>query len=90
MSLICRLFHWPKPHWNTIMEIPIWERQAGNVVTTIGDRPIKEQYYQNPDKTLSKHIEPDLDFKLIGKLIEQRRKCFSCSYVRVKYQRFKI
>lgn len=87
MSLICRLFHWPKPHWNTLTEIPIW---ASTATIVVGDRPNKEQLYINPDKTMVKHIEPDLDFKLVGKLIEQRRKCFSCSYVRVKYQRFRI
>lgn len=87
MSIICRLFHWPKPHWNTITEIPIW---AGRGTLTLGNQPTKEQLYQNQDKTMVKHIEPDLDFKLVGKLIEQRRKCFSCSYVRIKYQRFRI
>ena len=89
MSIICRLFHWPKPHWNTLNEIPIWESRVFGV-TTLGGQPTKEQLYQNPDKTTVKHIEPDLSFKLVGKLIEQRRKCFSCSYVLVKYQRFKI
>ncbi len=90
MNLLCFLrFHY-FGSWYRIQEVPIWHRTYCNV-TCVGNQPVKEQLYTSGTGTI-KRIEPDVDFRLVGKVVEQRRTCLraGCHYTHVQFKKWKV
>ena len=79
--------------WFAITEVPIW--RDGDFITgktAVGNQPVKEQLYNYGKGGTIKKFELDVGYRLIGKVIEQRRTCvrIGCHYTQVQLKRWKV
>lgn len=59
------------------------------VKTALGNQPHERKTYSSK-AGLVERIEPDLDYVLAGKVIEQRRVCANCGYTKIDKQRWMV
>lgn len=90
MTLQCILGH-RYAHWHAIQEIPVWESGMGDLKpAALGNQPTTRNVYNNGNGGLVSRIEPDLDYRLAGKVLEQRRVCANCGYTQIDKQRWRV
>jgi hypothetical protein len=80
--------------WHAITEIPIWKRGSfgDGLCLVVGNQPVREQLYSTSGGGTLKKFEPDTQFHLVGKVIEQRRTCIrpGCHYIQVQLRKWKV
>jgi len=80
--------------WYAITEVPIWRRGTlgDNRTTCVGNQPVTDRLYSDGRGGTILKYEPDIRFRLIGKVIEQRRTCTrpGCHYTQVQLKRWKV
>lgn len=91
MKLQCILSH-RYAHWHAIQEIPVWQYRGAfsPKPEALGNQPMALNTYGNRISGFVSKIEPDLDYVLAGKVIEQRRVCANCGYTQIDKQRWTV
>lgn len=91
MTLPCFIRHSFGP-WGKVQEIPIWKwfRSSGTNITLVGGQPLIRKLYSNGNGGRVEQMVADLDFRLIGKAVEQRRSCLFCNYTQIDIKKWKV
>lgn len=93
-KLLCLLHLHFYGSWHRITEVPIWRRGSigDDRKTVVGNQPVAKQLYSDGKGGTILKYEPDIHFRLIGKVIEQRRTCVrpGCHYTQVQLRRWKV
>ncbi len=77
--------------WGKVQELPIWlDDTVGRSRRAIGWQPIHVQTYIDPSGKLYGREAVNHDYKLVGKIIEQRRTCTRCSFTQIHKQTWSI
>lgn len=79
----CFLFFHQFERWGRVFEVPVWQSGLSLKPRALGDRPMTKAVYHDGTKFVS-HVEPDLDYILAGKFVEQRRECARCGLTQVR------
>jgi hypothetical protein len=68
--------------WGHAQELPIWDVRPGLTrgQRSIGYQPTERKLYQDMQGRQYEKVIADLDWILVGKVIEQRRSCRLCGF----------
>lgn len=77
--------------WERIQELPLWHRTFPTDNWAIGTQPQElRRYINNTTKNEFSQWTNDENFRLVGKVVEQRRKCAVCDYTEVNMQQWRV
>ena len=83
-EFFCRLRLHDFGGWSATQELPLWKTaRPSNAAYAIGYQPTERKLYTSGNGFIEKLV-PDLDYKLVGKAIEQRRTCRRCYRTQVR------
>lgn len=87
---MCFLFFHKRSRWSIFAEVPLWKNGDYSISSVVaGDQPKRDVIYRT-SQGLTRGIEPDPGFRIIGKLIEQRRRCERCGLTETKYTKILV
>ena len=75
--------------WERITEVPLWHSGDTDLPDCAGNQPQTEKLYKTKAGIVGR-IEADLNYRLSGKIVEQRRTCGRCGYVQVDFQKLVV
>lgn len=89
MTLRC-IFGHRYARWGMIQEIPVWDSGLSLKPRALGNQPQTKQLYSDGKGGAVLRTEADIDYRLVGKVIEQRRVCDTCGYTQIDKQRWSV
>lgn len=89
MKLSARCYIHVRAKWELKAEIPLWH-YAMLHQWAAGNQPRVLCTYQRADKSTWSQYDPDLNYVLAGKLIEQTNTCPVCGFVRHKWTKVTV
>ena len=69
--------------WTAVQELPLWKHNT-SLHRAIGNQPVERRTYAGTDGKLYEKYVSDLDYRLVGKVYEQRRVCWTCYLTQIR------
>ena len=78
--------------WRIRAEVPLWQINAyGRNDYAAGNQPRTLRNFLGADgKTVYSREAEDLDYRLVGKLVEQVRRCEGCGLVQLRWKKVTV
>ena len=90
MALICLLRIHDFGGWTQVQELPLWRNTRAYGLLACGYQPTCHKVYSDGKGGFIDRIESDLNYLLVGKVIEQKRTCKLCYQTQARKQKWAV